>query len=469
MKTRPQQRGFALLLVFVLAASIAIFLYMQLPRVAFEAQRDKEQMLIDRGEQYQRAIGLFVKKNGGKYPAKIEDLENYNNVRFLRHRYKDPMTGKDDWRFIHVGPGGVLIDSVNTKKKEQAKPGDDQSTANQFITEMPRVGQLPTAPGANTVATRRRASDMPGAPGQMAEPAAAQRLADPNNPVAANPPMPPPGMDFQPAYPTAPGTGPAAAYAPNPPFPGQPPVPGAVGYYNPAGGAAMPPTGLQAYGQGYSGPVNDPNAAAGQQPPYAGQSPNQPAAMPYGIPGVPQQPGAAPSTNAALQQIRNMLANPRPVSVAGYPQQSTQPAAPQAASSFGSGSTGSFGTPMSQSASPSAFGGGDVMGSQIAGVASKADGDAIRVYNDHSKYKEWEFIYDPAKDKSLGLAQSINGGGMPNPNSTPNSPPGSAGSFGGSSSFGSGGSSGSFGSGGSSSSFGSGSSQGSSFNQMGPR
>ena len=104
-----RQRGFALLLVFVMAAAIAITLYMELPRVAFEAQRNKEQLLIERGEQYQRAIQLYVRKLK-KYPVKIEDLEETNQIRFLRKRYIDPMTGKSEWRMIHIGPGGVFTD-----------------------------------------------------------------------------------------------------------------------------------------------------------------------------------------------------------------------------------------------------------------------------------------------------------------------------------------------------------------------
>ena len=51
MKHRGES-GFAMLLVFLMAASIAIMLYMQLPRAAFEAQRAKEEMLQERGEQY---------------------------------------------------------------------------------------------------------------------------------------------------------------------------------------------------------------------------------------------------------------------------------------------------------------------------------------------------------------------------------------------------------------------------------
>ena len=36
----------------------------------------------------------------------------------------------------------------------------------------------------------------------------------------------------------------------------------------------------------------------------------------------------------------------------------------------------------------------------IAGVGGAADGQGIHVINDHSKYKEWEFIYDIKNDKT---------------------------------------------------------------------
>ena len=58
-----------MLLVFLMAASIAIMLYMQLPRAAFEAQRAQEEMLQERGEQYIRAIQLYVAK-WRSYPPK---------------------------------------------------------------------------------------------------------------------------------------------------------------------------------------------------------------------------------------------------------------------------------------------------------------------------------------------------------------------------------------------------------------
>src|SRR5450432_3117885 len=107
------ERGFALL-VFFLAAGIMISLYLEIPRVAFESQRNREEMLIERGEQYSRAIEVFFRKNK-RYPSKLEDLENFNNLRFLRKRYKDPLTGKDEWRMVHMGPSGQLADSLVEK------------------------------------------------------------------------------------------------------------------------------------------------------------------------------------------------------------------------------------------------------------------------------------------------------------------------------------------------------------------
>jgi hypothetical protein len=44
---------------------------------------------------------------------------------------------------------------------------------------------------------------------------------------------------------------------------------------------------------------------------------------------------------------------------------------------------------------------GNMMGAGIAGVASTAKSDSIMIYNDREKYNEWEFIYDPTKEKPL--------------------------------------------------------------------
>jgi type II secretory pathway pseudopilin PulG len=104
---RPESEdGFILLWVLFLAVLLLIALAVAAPRVAVSIRRDKEIELVHRGQQYQRAIQLYYRKFG-TYPSSIDQLLNTDNIRFLRKRYKDPITGKDDWRIIHLGQAKV--------------------------------------------------------------------------------------------------------------------------------------------------------------------------------------------------------------------------------------------------------------------------------------------------------------------------------------------------------------------------
>lgn len=107
--TAPQvqsEDGFILLWVLFLAVLLLIALAVAAPRVTVSIRRDKELELIHRGQQYQRAIQLYYRRFG-TYPTSIKQLLDTNNVRFLRQQYKDPLTGKDDWRIIHLGQAKV--------------------------------------------------------------------------------------------------------------------------------------------------------------------------------------------------------------------------------------------------------------------------------------------------------------------------------------------------------------------------
>ena len=55
--SKSGERGSALLIVFVFAAAVAIMLYMEMPVAVFEAQREKEQLLIDLGNEYAHGPG----------------------------------------------------------------------------------------------------------------------------------------------------------------------------------------------------------------------------------------------------------------------------------------------------------------------------------------------------------------------------------------------------------------------------
>lgn len=105
-KRSQSEDGFILLAVLFLVMLLLIGLAVAAPRVARSIQRDKELELVHRGEQYKHAIRLYYKKFGA-YPTTIDQLISTNNIRFLRKRYKDPLTGKDDWRLIHLGEAKV--------------------------------------------------------------------------------------------------------------------------------------------------------------------------------------------------------------------------------------------------------------------------------------------------------------------------------------------------------------------------
>src|ERR1700704_5572736 len=107
------ERGYVLLTLIFFVAVLAITLATILPSVVQEAKRDREDEMVHRGAQYERAIRLYFKKNG-HYPAKVEDLENTNNLRFLRKRYKDPtVKGEDspeaDFKILRFGDPAVHL------------------------------------------------------------------------------------------------------------------------------------------------------------------------------------------------------------------------------------------------------------------------------------------------------------------------------------------------------------------------
>jgi type II secretory pathway pseudopilin PulG len=94
--------GYILIAVLFMVAMVLILLSIAAPKVAADIERDREVELMHRGKQYIRAIKLYYKKFGA-YPPNMEALEKSNDIRFLRKRYKDPMTGKDEWHLIHFG------------------------------------------------------------------------------------------------------------------------------------------------------------------------------------------------------------------------------------------------------------------------------------------------------------------------------------------------------------------------------
>jgi type II secretory pathway pseudopilin PulG len=105
---RPREKGYILLTLLLLVALMAVLAIGIIIPIAFELQREQEQEMIHRGVQYSRAIRTYYKKFG-RYPTKLEDLDNTNNLRYLRKRYKDPFNKNQDFKLLHYGDPGVTL------------------------------------------------------------------------------------------------------------------------------------------------------------------------------------------------------------------------------------------------------------------------------------------------------------------------------------------------------------------------
>ena len=81
---------------------LVISLSVAAPKIARSIQRDRDLETFHRGMQYRRAIQLYYRKFHA-YPPNVEALVNTNDIRFLRKKYKDPITGQDDWKPIAFG------------------------------------------------------------------------------------------------------------------------------------------------------------------------------------------------------------------------------------------------------------------------------------------------------------------------------------------------------------------------------
>jgi hypothetical protein len=68
-----------------------------------QIQRDRELETMQRGKQYARGVRLYYKKFNA-YPPSVDALvKPTNNIRFLRKKYADPTTGKEDWKPVRFG------------------------------------------------------------------------------------------------------------------------------------------------------------------------------------------------------------------------------------------------------------------------------------------------------------------------------------------------------------------------------
>ncbi|MEZ5366534.1 MAG: hypothetical protein R2748_30395 [Bryobacterales bacterium] len=380
---------------------VSILLVEALPREAMSAQRVREERLIDRGQEYSRAIKLYFRENK-KYPKDLDDLEDTNGVRYLRKRYKDPITGEDQWRLIHVGTDGRFKDSLIYDTEDPNEQNADgricaggsgfgrssqmaSNSANrnsrmdantyQQLYGTPPPAQPGVFAGAD-IARQTRDSAAPDNPLQQQHmqftmDAAQQQggeVANAENAGLDEDGRPLPADQQQPTdYSNVP--------------PGQVPIDAGQVIPGQQQQPQMPSSGLRAS----RGSISS-RGASGQRP----QPGFAQAAMAAGGAGGAAAGGVGVSGDAA-SMIGRLLTTPRPGGLAGIQGMAGQQQNAMGGAQFEEG---------------------------IAGVASKAEQYGVKVYKGKSNYNEWEFVYDYRQDGQQGGmgAAPAAGAGNINPN-----------------------------------------------------
>jgi type II secretory pathway pseudopilin PulG len=170
-RSRRGDHGYIMLTLLLAVSLMAIFAAIIASDLKFEMRRDREEEMIHRGVQYSRAIRAYYKKFG-RYPVKLEDLENTNRQRFLRKRYKDPLNCKEskcaDFKLLHFGevqmtlsamgggvipgatPAGAVGSSPTSAFGGSSGLGTDSNSA---FGQNPQAGSDPSQPGSQTSST----------------------------------------------------------------------------------------------------------------------------------------------------------------------------------------------------------------------------------------------------------------------------------------------------------------------------
>jgi type II secretory pathway pseudopilin PulG len=99
---RASEQGYIMLIAIFFIALLVISLAVAAPKIARSIQRDRDVETFHRGMQYRRAIQLYYRQFHA-YPPSVDALVGTNNVRFLRKKYLDPITGQADWKPIAFG------------------------------------------------------------------------------------------------------------------------------------------------------------------------------------------------------------------------------------------------------------------------------------------------------------------------------------------------------------------------------
>ena len=98
---------------------MALMMTVVMPVWKQAARREKEEELVFRGMQYVHAIGLYQRKFANAYPPNLDLLVDQ---KFLRKKFKDPMTKDGEFQLIYANQVASAQPSVGGTVPTQGQP-----------------------------------------------------------------------------------------------------------------------------------------------------------------------------------------------------------------------------------------------------------------------------------------------------------------------------------------------------------
>ena len=144
--THWHEGGYAMAALLVALGIMAVMMTVAMPVWKQAAQREKEEELVFRGQQYVHAITLFSRKYANQFPPNIDVLVR---ERFLRKKFKDPITNTD-FQPIPAGQQGTpgISAPAGQRGQRQSDTGGRESSPG------PTAGRGPASTfGASTPTT----------------------------------------------------------------------------------------------------------------------------------------------------------------------------------------------------------------------------------------------------------------------------------------------------------------------------